>query len=135
MERKDTFNGDGELLWIILNDGKKIHFLDVVQKNAHYQKHNHAVGTETRFDWALQNEVGRSHEPSIEIIAGKECELYSIPMDGGTVNYAGFANIMFLTLAISDVWGDYSSRAIESKAGPIEDVLYTIPTDYKVVSD
>jgi len=132
-ERRDNFLEDGTHAGVFFRIGNKNFCLDPTEKTAHVSATGHTVlGTETRFDNIVQNMVGATDKPIKEILAGKECDVYVLQVEGGTSKYAGFGNIVFLMEFFSEGWGDYSKRVIEFSEGPVDPALFQIPKDYTI---
>lgn len=129
-ERMEIYSNDEVLKSVSFNIGNKIISLDLDEKIAHQRDWNDRSGLLNSFDRLVQSAGSLAYDWEKETVAGKECDVFYEPTDGGRAKYAGWGNIRFLLDHRSEGWGDYYLAAIEFTEGPVDPELFQVPEGF-----
>lgn len=135
-ERRERYLLDGSLWETQFNDGTHLYSVYPEGKSAYKHKSTYP-GTEPRVSWAdlpaAHKTNGWAEKGPYESVAGKTCEVYFVPIDGGKQKFAGWENICFLNEMIGSGYGDTSHRAVSFQEVSVDPKLFVLPVDYTVL--
>lgn len=134
LERKDTYDQDGNLKESFFSDGSDLYTLIHEDKKA-FKVGKAVRGTEFKFDWnevsAEDKQNGKAKQAPNEMIAGKDCEAFLMETDAGKSKFAGWKNICMLT-EVNSPHVQSVSRAVEIKEELVDAKLFTVPEGYSL---
>lgn len=132
-ECRDTYSGD-TLTDSYMSDGKNTYRISHIKREAFFSGKAYK-GTEPKFGW---NEVGEADKESgkvklapDEIIAGKDCKVYTVTSGIVTAKYAGWNDILLLS-EIKSPGGISLTQAVRVTVGDVPQNKFLIPKGYKV---
>lgn len=133
-EAEETYDDDGSLKETNLCDGKNMYILIHKDKTA-FNRGNCYRGVAYKFDWNEAQQGGAEYKPTKlanQVIAGKDCETFSLEISGSKSVYAGWNNICFM-IETPTGNGKVINKAIafEENAN-VPDEKLSVPADYKV---
>lgn len=132
-ERRDTYKGD-TLTESYLSDGKNTYRINHEKKQAFFSGKAYK-GTEPKFGWnGIGEEDKKSGKAKLapdEIIAGKECTVYTVKSDIVSAKFAGWEDIVMLS-EISSPGGVSSTVATSITIEKVPASTFRIPRGYKV---